>query len=59
LLDVPQHLVVDPRRLDDELAEVDDPVSDGIAADVERLDFRRLLAGDDVQFQARRAGIDD
>jgi hypothetical protein len=59
LLDVPQHLVVDPRRLDDELAEVDDPVPDGIAADVERLDLRRLLAGDDVQFQARRAGIDD
>jgi hypothetical protein len=56
---VPQHLVVDPRRLDDELAEVDDPVPDGIAADVERLDFRRLLAGDDVQLQARRTSVDD
>jgi hypothetical protein len=38
---------------------VDDSVSDDGTVLLERLDATRLLSVDDVQLQARRAGVDD
>jgi hypothetical protein len=59
LLDVLEHGVVDRGRLRHEPPEVDDPVADRVAAHVERFHRSRLLARDEMQLQARRAGIDD
>jgi hypothetical protein len=40
-------------------AAVDDTMADRFALDLERVDGRRLVALDEVQLQARRAGVDD
>jgi hypothetical protein len=40
-------------------AAVDDAVADRFAFDLERVDRGRLVALDEVQLQARRAGVDD
>ena len=57
-LDRRQHPVVEQRRTHDEIPEVDDPVPDGIDGH-ELLDRARLLAFDDAQLEAGRAGVDD
>jgi hypothetical protein len=51
-------LIHDP-RIEAEGTGVHDPVPDGVAADVEGVDGSRLLAGDEVQLEARRACVDD
>jgi hypothetical protein len=38
---------------------VDDPVGDGLGLDCEGLDGGRLVARDEMELRARRAGVDD
>jgi hypothetical protein len=38
---------------------VDDAMADRFALDLERVDRSRLVPLDEVQLQARRAGVDD
>jgi hypothetical protein len=39
-------------------ASVDDPVSDRVAVDLERVDRLRLVPSNEMQLQARRARVD-
>ena len=57
-------LLVDHDRVETALAAVDDPVPDpgqiGARGGVERVDpLGRLVLADEVELQARRAGVDD
>jgi hypothetical protein len=53
------HLLIEDDRVTKAGAAVDDPVSDCVAVDLERVDRLRLVPSNEMQLQARRAGVDD
>jgi hypothetical protein len=57
LLDPADDVVVDPRRLDEARAAVDDAVADRLGRD-ERVDRVRFRSVDEMELQARRARVD-
>jgi hypothetical protein len=59
LADRALHLLVEDDRLAETGAAVDDAMTDRVALDRERVDRRRFASLDEVQLQARRAGVDD
>jgi hypothetical protein len=57
VLDPADDAVVDPRRLDEARAAVDDAVADRLGRD-ERVDRVRFRPVDEMELQARRARVD-
>ena len=58
-LDVRQQPVLDHRRLEDEVAEVDDPVADRVCLDEVVDGCRAAALVHERELEARRAGVDD
>jgi hypothetical protein len=59
LLDGREDPLVHERRVDLEVAEVDDPVPDGVRRHKVVHSLRRAVFGDDGELEARRARVDD